>query len=89
MTATWISALGLVLSATLVAMTTLALFDDGPFAAVPAPFNMAKHTFAAAGRRPDKVALEVLTAPGVVAERWTHGTLAEAVRRTAGGLKAL
>ena len=35
---------------------------------------------------PDKVALEVLRAPGEVAERWTHGELADAVRRTAGGL---
>jgi 4-hydroxybenzoate-CoA ligase len=49
---------------------------------------MAAHTFASAARRPDKVALEVLAAPGEVAERWTHGALAEAVRRTAGGLAA-
>ena len=49
---------------------------------------MAAHTFAAADRAPDKVALEVLRAPGEVAERWTHGALADAVRRTAGGLAA-
>ncbi len=65
-----------------------ALFDDGPPPPCPAPFNMAAHTFAAAGRAPDKVALEVLAAPGAVSERWTHGALAEAVRRTAGGLAA-
>ena len=47
---------------------------------------MAAHTFAAAERDPGGVALEVLAAPGVVAERWTRGALAEAVRRTTGGL---
>ena len=70
-------------------MPDLALFDDGPPPPCPAPFNMAAHTFAAAARAPDKVALEVLAAPGVVTERWTHGALAEAVRRTAAGLAAL
>ncbi len=70
-------------------MTEPALFDEGPFAPCPAPFNMAAHTFAAAARLPDKVALEVMRAPGEVAERWTHGALADAVLRTAGGLAAL
>lgn len=64
------------------------IVDSGPFAPVPAPFNMAAHTFAGGAATPDKVALEVLTAPGVVSERWTHGALADAVRRTAGGLAA-
>lgn len=50
---------------------------------------MAAHTFAAARTRPDHVALEVLDAPGEVAQRWTHAELAEAVRRTAGGLRAM
>jgi acyl-coenzyme A synthetase/AMP-(fatty) acid ligase len=67
--------------------TLLALFDDGPFAPCPAPFNIAAHTFPA-DRHPDKPALEVLRAPGDVAERWTHRQLADAVRRTAGGLAA-
>jgi acyl-coenzyme A synthetase/AMP-(fatty) acid ligase len=71
------------------AMPQPALFDEGPFEPCPAPFNMAAHTFAAAARTPGKVALEVLRAPGEVAERWTHGALAEAVRRAAGGLRAL
>ena len=62
------------------------IFDDGPPPACPSVFNMAAHTFAAG--RPDKVALEALAAPGVVAERWTHGEIAEAVLRTAGGLAA-
>jgi acyl-coenzyme A synthetase/AMP-(fatty) acid ligase len=69
-------------------MVEPALFDDGAFAPCPAPFNMAAHTFAPALRTPGKVALEVLAGPGVVAERWTHAALAEAVRRTAGGLAA-
>jgi acyl-coenzyme A synthetase/AMP-(fatty) acid ligase len=64
------------------------LFDAGPFAPCPRPFNMAAHTLAAAARVPDKVALEVLAAPGVVLERWTYAGLAEAVLRTAGGLAA-
>lgn len=64
------------------------LFDEGPFAPCPAPFNMAAHTFAPAARMPDKVALEVLDGPGAPIERWTHGALADVVRRTAGGLAA-
>jgi 4-hydroxybenzoate-CoA ligase len=65
-----------------------ALFDEGPFAPCPAPFNMAAHTLAAAEASPDRVALEVLAAPGAVAERWTYGALADAVGRAAGGLAA-
>ena len=64
------------------------LFDDGPFAPCPAPFNMAAHTLAPALRTPEKVALEVLTAPGVIAARRTHGEIAALVRATAGGLAA-
>ena len=70
-------------------MADLSLYDEGPFAPCPAPFNMAAHTFAFASRTPEKVALEVLAAPGVVAERWTYAALADAVRRTAGGLAAM
>ena len=65
-----------------------ALFDDGPFAPCPAAFNMAGHTLAAAARTPDKTALEILAAPGAVAERWSYRTLADAVLATAGGLAA-
>lgn len=70
-------------------MTESSLFDEGPFDPCPAPFNMAAHTFAAGARTPDKVALEVVTAPGAVAERWTYGGLIDTIRRTAGGLRAL
>ena len=69
-------------------MRALALFDQGPFPPCPRPFNMAGHTFSAADRAPERVALEVLSAPGAVSAHWTHATLAEAVRRTAGGLAA-
>lgn len=67
-------------------MSAPSLFDEGPFAPCPRPFNMAAHTFAAALHAPDRLALEVLAAPGVVVERWTHGALREVVARTAGGL---
>ncbi len=70
------------------AMPKSAIFDEGPFALCPTPLNMAAHTFAGAAERSEKPALEVLAAPGEVAERWTHGALADAVRRTAGGLAA-
>lgn len=66
-----------------------ALFDDGAFAPCPAPFNMAAHTLAAAARDPGKTALEVLAAPGEVAERWSYAALVAAVLATAGGLAAL
>lgn len=69
-------------------MTGISLFDEGPFSPPPTPFNLAAHTFAAGRATPDKVALEVVTAPGVVAERWTHGALLETVLRVAGGLAA-
>lgn len=65
------------------------LVDEGAVPPCPPRFNMAAHTFAAAATRPDHVALEVLAAPGEVAARWTHAELAETVRRTAGGLRAL
>ena len=70
-------------------MPAPALHDTGPFAPCPAPFNLAAHVLAAAALTPAKVALEVLSAPGVVAERWRYDALAEAVLRTAGGLAAL
>ena len=65
-----------------------ALHDTGPFAPCPAPFNLAAYVLAASARTPGKVALEVLSAPGTVAERWRYADLAEAVTRTAGGLAA-
>jgi 4-hydroxybenzoate-CoA ligase len=65
------------------------IFDEGPFDACPSPFNMADHTLAAADRTPDKVALEVLAAPGEIAERWTYADLRSAILGTSGGLQSL
>lgn len=67
-------------------MTAPSLFDEGPFPAPPRPFNLAAHTLAAADRTPDKIALEVLAAPGVVAERWSYARFRDAVLAAAGGL---
>ena len=69
-------------------MPSPALHDTGPFTPCPAPFNLAAYVLAASARTPGKVALEVLSAPGTVAERWLYADLAEAVTRTAGGLAA-
>ena len=71
------------------AMPEPSLFDAGPFAPCPAPFNMAAHTFAPSARAPERLALEVIGPDGARSESWTHGRLAETVRRTAGGLAAL
>lgn len=67
---------------------TASIFDAGPFAPCPAPFNITTHTFAPAARMPDKLALEVLAAPGEITERWSHGALRAAVLASAGGLAA-
>ena len=63
----------------------LSIFDDGPPPPCPAPFNLAAHVLAEAGRHPDKTALEVLGAGG---ETFSFGELERAVRGTAGGLAA-
>lgn len=65
-----------------------AIFDEGPPAPCPLRFNMAAYVLAAGAEQPDRTALEVLAAPGEVAERWTYGALREAVLRMAGGLAA-
>ncbi len=65
-----------------------AIFDEGPSAPCPLRFNMAAYVLAAGAGDPGRIALEVLAAPGTVAERWSFGALREAVLRTAGGLAA-
>ena len=67
---------------------TLSLFDLGPPPPCPARFNMAAHTLGHDRAAPGKVALEVLAAPGLVAESWTYAGLRAAVLATAGGLAA-
>lgn len=51
---------------------------------VPAPFNMAAHVLAHAGRLADKSAMQILRPTG--AERWSYARLEAAVRGTGTGL---
>ncbi len=64
------------------------LFDLGSPPPCPARFNMAAHTLDHDQAEAGKVALEVLAAPGIVAESWTYAELRAAVLATAGGLAA-
>lgn len=61
----------------------LSVFDQGPPAPCPAPFNMAAHVLARAGDDPDKVALSVIGPSG--AQDWTFGAVEQAVRGIATG----
>ncbi|WP_163851142.1 class I adenylate-forming enzyme family protein [Pseudooceanicola aestuarii] len=62
----------------------LSIFDQGPPAPCPHPFNLAAHVLGSAGDLPDKIALSVLGLSG--AERWSFARLEAAVRGTATGL---
>ncbi len=62
----------------------LSVFDQGPAAPCPTPFNMAAHVLAHACDTPDKVALSVLHPDGC--DDWRYGALERAVRGTATGL---
>lgn len=62
----------------------LSIFDQGPFAPCPTPFNLAAHVMRHAAAVPDKVALSVLRADG--SGDWTYGALDAAIRGTATGL---
>ncbi len=62
------------------------IFDEGPFAPCPGPFNLAAHVLAAGAQTPDKIALAVLRPTG--AQRWSYDRLIAAVRGTATGLRA-
>ena len=62
----------------------LSLFDDGPFAPCPTPFNLAAHVLSAGETCPDKIALSVVRPTG--AQRWSYARLTAAVRGTATGL---
>ena len=57
---------------------------SSPFAACPAPFNLAAHVLRHADTHTDKVALAILGLSG--AERWSFGRLKEAVLGTGTGL---
>ncbi|MEQ6247981.1 class I adenylate-forming enzyme family protein [Sulfitobacter sp. HNIBRBA3233] len=59
------------------------VFDHGPFAPCPAPFNMAAHVLRHADTLASKTALEVL---GPAPETWRYAALKSAVLGTATGL---
>ena len=63
----------------------LSVFDHGPCAPCPAPFNMAAHVLAHADDLPQKTALSVLIGANQ-SENWSYAALARAVRGTATGL---
>ncbi|MDU8926890.1 class I adenylate-forming enzyme family protein [Alisedimentitalea sp. MJ-SS2] len=60
------------------------LFDNGPWAPCPDPFNFTAHVLGRAGDLPDKIALAVLGPAR--AERWSYAKLEAAVRGTGTGL---
>ncbi|MEM8656577.1 MAG: AMP-binding protein [Pseudomonadota bacterium] len=62
------------------------VWDAGPFLRTPDPFNLTDHTLRAGRATPDKVALEVITAPGRIAEAWRFEELEAAIRATMTGL---
>jgi acyl-coenzyme A synthetase/AMP-(fatty) acid ligase len=61
-----------------------AIFDQGPDAPCPTPFNMAAHVLARAEATPDKVALSILSPDG--SSDWSYGALMDAVLGTGAGL---
>ncbi|KIC22372.1 class I adenylate-forming enzyme family protein [Leisingera sp. ANG-Vp] len=64
----------------------LSIFDQGPFAPCPAPFNLAAHVLRHAARLGSKTALSVLD--GAACEDWSYARLEAAVRGTGTGLLA-
>lgn len=64
----------------------LSVFDQGPFAPCPSPFNLAAHVLRHAGRLAEKTALSVLS--GDASDDWSFARLEAAVRGTGTGLLA-
>ncbi|QAX29534.1 class I adenylate-forming enzyme family protein [Leisingera sp. NJS204] len=62
----------------------LSVFDQGPFAPCPSPFNLAAHVLRHARRLAEKPALSVLA--GDACEDWSYARLEAAVRGTGTGL---
>ncbi|UWQ34792.1 acyl--CoA ligase [Leisingera sp. M527] len=62
----------------------LSVFDQGPFAPCPSPFNLAAHVLRHARRLAAKTALSVLA--GDACEDWSYARLEAAVRGTGTGL---
>ncbi len=65
----------------------LSVYDHGPCAPCPAPFNMAAHVLAEASHDPDKIALSVLGTRE--AQNWRYGEIEAAVRGIATGFLQL
>jgi acyl-coenzyme A synthetase/AMP-(fatty) acid ligase len=62
----------------------MSIFDNGPHAPCPTPFNMAAHVMRHGAKTPDKIALQVLHPDH--SENWTYHDLENAVRGIATGL---
>ncbi|WP_420567366.1 class I adenylate-forming enzyme family protein [Thalassovita sp.] len=62
----------------------MSIFDQGPFAPCPTPFNLAAHVLQRADALSEKIALSVLSQSG--SERWSYGRLKSAVLGTGTGL---
>lgn len=62
----------------------LSVFDKGPFAPCPSPFNMAAYVLAAGPTDPEKDALLVVSSEGI--ERWSYASLRAAILGTGQGL---
>jgi acyl-coenzyme A synthetase/AMP-(fatty) acid ligase len=62
----------------------MSIFDNGPHAPCPTPFNMAAHVMRHSAKTPDKIALQVLHPNH--SENWTYLDLENAVRGIATGL---
>ncbi len=66
------------------AKTMLSIFDNGPHAPCPSPFNMAAHVLRHSAKTPDKIALQVLNEGR--SDNWTYANIEAAVRGIATGL---
>jgi acyl-coenzyme A synthetase/AMP-(fatty) acid ligase len=64
----------------------MSIFDNGPYAPCPTPFNMAAHVLQHCAKTPDKIALQLLHPNHN--ESWTYRDLEDAVRGIATGLLA-
>ncbi|RUS60401.1 benzoate--CoA ligase [Pseudorhodobacter sp. E13] len=64
----------------------LSLVEAPPFPALPEAFNLAAHVLAEGNRRPEALALRLLSADH--SEDWTYGTLIAAIGGVATGLQA-
>ena len=62
----------------------ISVFDQGPPAPCPAPFNMAAHVLGQAPMQPEKTALSVIGANE--ARDWSYGEIEAAVRGIGTGL---